>query len=135
MICSICGNNYDDGVAFCPLCGAANNSVAAPVAEATPVDEPTVGGFDSIPPVIPQPVEAPVAPVETAIPEALMVAPVETAIPVAPQPEFAPVAPIAQPAATVATPKKKLNKPIIIGAVAALLVAAIVAVVLLITIV
>ena len=123
MFCSVCGNNYDESAAFCPICGAANNSVAAPAVEEAPVDEPTIGGFDSIPPVAPQPVEtaipeAPVAaPVEVAIPEAPVVAPVEVAIPeapvfapvepvapVAPQPEFAPVAPVAQPAAPVEAP-------------------------------
>ncbi len=147
MFCSVCGNNYDDSVAFCPICGAANNSVAPQSAEATSVEEPTVGNFDSIPPVAPQPVEAPVA-VATVVSQ-----PVETA-PVAPQPEYqAPVeaqpmvndvqasfvasvpqaeivAPVSEQMGAPA-PAKKSKKPIIIGVVAALLVAAIVAVVLL----
>lgn len=152
MICSVCGNNYDDNVAFCPTCGAVNNSAAAPV------DEPTIGSFDSLPPVMPQPVEAPVAEQQTAgapvvapeepnipVESQFAQAPIETAIPVAPQPEavdtmaqatfvasvpqadiVAPV--VAQPVAP--APAKKLKKPIIIGAVAALIVAIIVAVVL-----
>ena len=137
MICSVCGNNYDDNVAFCPTCGAVNNSAAAPA------DEPTIGSIDSLPPVMPQPVEAPVAEQQTA--GAPVVTPAETDIPVAPQPEavdtmaqadfvasvpqadiVAPV--VAQPVAP--APAKKSKKSIIIGAVAALIVAIIVAVVL-----
>lgn len=107
MFCSVCGKDYDDSLAACPVCGAINNN-APQTAEAT-VSEPTVGAFESVPPVVPQPaVEAPVAQ--------------PVAAPVAPQPEFqAPVE--VQPAVVATAPAKKSKKPVIIGAVAVLIVA------------
>ena len=149
MFCSVCGNNYDDNAAFCPTCGAANNSVALQATESASVDESTIGVFDSIPPVVPQPVEAPAeavvseAPVATAVEMAIPEAPVapspfvapavETpfAAPVAETPFVAPVAatPFAAPVTNQEAPKKKSKKPFIIGGVVAALVAAIVAVV------
>lgn len=43
--CSRCGTNVQDGVAFCPQCGAAVGAAAAPPYQPYPVAPPTTSGL------------------------------------------------------------------------------------------
>lgn len=87
MFCSVCGNKCNDGAAFCSGCGAAIASVAPQAPATASVDEPTMGIFDSVPPVAPQPVTAPA----TASVDEPTMGMFDSVPPVAPQPVMTPV--------------------------------------------
>lgn len=134
MFCSTCGNNYDDSAAFCPICGAANNSVAPQPVEEAPVEvapvevAPVMKAPVEVAPVMETPVEA--APVMTA---PVMTAPTFESAPAmdipgnmgapAPQGQFFAPAPQADFAAPAQQPKKKSKLPLILGIAGAGLVA------------
>ena len=95
MFCTNCGQQFEDGNAFCPNCGTKVESVAQPVAEPAPVAAPVEAAPVAAAPVEAVPVEA--VPVAAA---AVAAAPVEAAPVTATPVEAVPVAepvPVASP--------------------------------------